>query len=124
MKVLFIQEQTFLATALRLAFITKGYDLQVSNENISPETTIEAYNPNIIIADITKGRGYNYVEEANRKKVPIIVICNNGGENNFQAAIDKGANDYLSMPLSFAELVLKVNNLTKNKPSFIPITNP
>lgn len=123
MKVLFIQEQTFLATALRLAFITKGYDLHVSNENISPETTIEAYNPSIIIADITKGRGYNYVEEAKRKNVPVIVICNNAGENNFEKAIDKGANDYLSMPLSFAELVLKVNTLTQNSPALIPILN-
>ncbi len=113
MKVLFVQEQTFLATALRLALITHGYELIVSNEKISPSVAIETYGPHIIIADITRNSGFNYVEEAKKKNVPVIVICNNGGEDSLQKAFEKGADDYISMPLSFAELALRVNILTK-----------
>lgn len=116
MKVLFIQEQTFLATALRLAFIKKGYDIRVSSENIPLSITFETFNPNIVIADISKGRGYYYVEEAKKKNVPVIVISNNTGTDHFQMAIEKGADDCLQMPLSFSDLLQRVNLLTKKKP--------
>ena len=115
MKVLFVQEQTFLATALRLALLTRGYELVVSNENIPPSHALDIYNPNIVIADITRGSGLSYVEEAKKKNVPVIVICNNGDEDKINKALEKGADDYISMPLSFTELAIKVNLLTQKK---------
>lgn len=113
MKVLIVQEQTFLATALRLALLSRGYELIVSNENIPPSHALDIYNPNIVIADITRGSGFRYVEEARKKNVPVIVICNNGDEDQINKAFEKGADDYISMPLSFTELAIKVDLLTQ-----------
>jgi DNA-binding response OmpR family regulator len=115
MKVLFVQEQTFLATALRLTLLTKGYDLVVSDDWHSASSLIEAHNPNIVIADISKTSGLLYVEEAKRKNVPVIVISKNGQEDELQKAFDKGADDYISMPLSINELALRVSILTKSR---------
>jgi len=115
MKVLFVQEQTFLATALRLTLVTKGYDLVVSDDSQSPSTAIDATNPNIVIADISKRTGLLYVEEAKKKNVPVIVISKSGAEDELQKAFDKGADDYISMPLSISELALRVSILTKTK---------
>ena len=113
MKVLFVQEQTFLATALRLTLLTKGYELVVSNESVSASRAIDLYNPNIVIADISRGRGLNYVEEAKKKNLPVIVISNNADEEELNKAFEKGADDYISMPLSFTELALRVSILTQ-----------
>lgn len=113
MKVLIVQEQTFLATALRLALLTRGYELVAANENISPAHALDIYNPTIVIADITRGSGFCYVEEAKKKNVPVIVICNNGNEDDINKAFESGADDYISMPVSFTELALKVNMLTQ-----------
>ena len=117
MKVLFVQEQSFLATALRLALITKGYELVLSDESISPANAIAINDPNIVIADISRGNGYNYVEEAKKKKVPVLVISNNSADDDLQKAFDKGADDYMTMPMSFTELALRVNILTQKYPS-------
>lgn len=111
MRVLFVQEQSFLATALRLKLL-KGFDLVVTSDSISPSKAIDHYNPNIIIADITRGRGYNYVEEAKKKNLPVIVISNNTDEHELNKAFEMGADDYISMPLSFTELALRVHILT------------
>jgi DNA-binding response OmpR family regulator len=115
MKVLFVQEHTFLATALQLSMLTRGYDLVVSDETLSPAVTIDKVCPSIIIADISKSTGYSYVEEAKRKNVPVIVISKSGREEELQKAFDKGADDYITMPLSFNELALRVSILTKNR---------
>lgn len=112
MKVLFVQEHTFLATALQLSLITRGYDLVASDETLSPLLAIEKENPNIVIADISKSTGFTYVEEARKKNVPVIVISQRGNKEELQKAFDKGADDYLTMPLSFNELAIKVNSLT------------
>ena len=113
MKVLFVQEQTFLATALRLTLLKKGYELVVSSDSISASRAIDTYNPNIVIADISRGRGFNYVEEAKKKNLPVIVISNNSDEDELCKAFEKGADDYISMPLSFTELALRVSILTQ-----------
>lgn len=113
MKVLFVQEHTFLATALQLTMLTRGYDLVVSDGDVPALNALEKHNPNIVIADITRGTGFTYVEEAKKKNVPVIVISKNGREDDLQKAFDKGADDYVSMPISFNELALRVTLLTK-----------
>lgn len=115
MKVLFVQEQPFLATALKLTMLSKGFELIVSEDTSRPFSVIDEVNPNIIIADITQGAGINYVEEAKRKKLPIIVISSNGREDELQDAFDKGADDYLCLPISLSELALRVSLLTRSR---------
>jgi DNA-binding response OmpR family regulator len=115
MKVLFVQEHTFLATALQLSLLTRGYNLVVSDETISPSSALDKENPNIVIADISHNTGFNYVEEAKKKNVPVIVISKKGNEEELQKAFDKGADDYITMPLSLSELALRVNILTRSK---------
>ena len=115
MKVLFVQEHTFLAKALQLSLLTRGYNLVVSDETLSPSSAIEKESPNIVIADISKSNGFIYIEEARKKNVPVIAIGKKENEDEFKIACDKGADAYIAMPLSFNELALKVNLLTLSR---------
>lgn len=115
MKVLFVQEHPFLATALQLTMRSKGFDLVVSEDTSHAFSVIDQVNPNIVIADISQGDGISYVEEAKKKNVPVIVISANGKENELQQAFDKGADDYICLPLSLSELALRVSILTRSK---------
>jgi DNA-binding response OmpR family regulator len=114
MKVLFVQERPFLATSLRLTMRAKGFDLVVSEDTIHAVSVISKVNPNIVIADISNGGGFAYVEEAKKKNVPVIVISANGKEIELQHAFDKGADDYVSLPFSLYELTLRVSILTRS----------
>ena len=115
MKVLFVQEHPFLATALHLTMRSKGFDLVVSEDTSHANAVMNEVNPNIVIADISQGDGISYVVEAKKKNVPVIVISANGKENELQHAFDKGADDYICLPLSLSELALRVSILTRSK---------
>ncbi|MCW3082157.1 response regulator [Segetibacter sp.] len=114
MKVLFVQEQPFLATALQLTMLSKGFDLVVSEDTTHACSVMNQVNPNIVIADISNGTAICYVEEARKKNVPVIVISANGKETELQQAFDKGADDYMTLPVSLSELTLRVSILTRS----------
>lgn len=113
MKVLFVQEHPFLATALKLTMLSKGFDLVVSEDTSHAFSVIDEVNPNIVVTDISCGDGISYVEAAKKKNVPVIVISANGHEDELQKAFDKGADDYLSLPFSLSELALRVSLLAR-----------
>lgn len=115
MKVLFVQEQPFLSAALSLTLSYKGYDLIYSNESSHPISTINQINPQILITDINHAKGIEYLLEAKKKNVPVIVISRNGKEDELQKAFNMGADDYMCVPLSFQELALRVSLLTRPK---------
>jgi DNA-binding response OmpR family regulator len=113
MKVLFVQERPFLATALKLTLQSRGFDLIVSEDNSPANSTIAQVRPNVVVADISQQNALSYIEEAKRSQLPVIVISANGKENELQQAFDKGADDYICLPLSLPELALRVSLLTK-----------
>ncbi len=115
MKVLFVQEKPFLATALKLTLLNKGFELIISKNIHHPRSVIDAVNPEYIITDISKGDGIGYVDEAKKRNLPVIVISENGNEEYLQQAFDKGADDYVSLPLSHAELALRLRILVMQR---------
>jgi len=115
MKVLFVQEHPFLATALKLTMLSRGFDLILSQDNSNPHNVINEINPGVVIADISNGHGFSYVEEAKLMNVPVIVISANDKEEMLQKAFEKGADDYICLPLSLTELALRVSVLTRTK---------
>ncbi len=113
MKVLFVQEQPTLMPALKLTLENRGFGLVVCNGTLNPHSVIDAVHPDIVIADITKERGLSYVKEAKSKNLPVMVLSSHDNDEKLQAAFEKGADDYITMPLSLPELALRVSLLTK-----------
>ncbi len=115
MKLLFVQDQPMLISALKMTLASKGFDMVVCNGVLNPHSVIDAVNPDMVIADISKRSGLKYVEEAKSKHLPVMVISSIGNEENLQTAFDNGADDYVSLPLSHAELALRISILFKSK---------
>lgn len=117
MKVLFVQEKPFLSTALKLTLSLKGYDLVFSPSNSLPVSIIDEVNPAVLITEINTVVGIKYLIEAKKRNVPVIVISQNGKEDELQRAFNLGADDYMCIPLSLQELTIRVNLLAKLKMS-------
>lgn len=115
MKLLFVQDQPILLSALKMTLASKGFDMVVCNGVLNPNSVIAAVNPDIVIADISKRSGLKYVEEAKSKNLPVMVLSSFGNEEYLQIAFDKGADDYISLPLSHTELALRLSILTRSK---------
>jgi DNA-binding response OmpR family regulator len=115
MKVLFVQEEPFLAAALKLTMLSKGFDLVLSEDTANAFSVISEVNPQIVVADINQGEGMSYVAEAKKKNMPVIVIGTNGKEKELERAFENGADDYISLPLSISELALRVSLLARSR---------
>jgi DNA-binding response OmpR family regulator len=115
MKVLFVQEEPFLATTIKLTMLTKGFELVVSEDLSNPSSVIHEVDPDIVVADINSAGGINYVVEAKKKNVPVIVISANENQRRLQRAFDEGADDYICLPISVTELTLRVSLLTREQ---------
>lgn len=112
MNVLFVQNQPLLATALQITLQKKGFNLIVSDLKSIPTGVLLHTQPAVVIADISTAIGISYLEEAKKLFIPVLVIAANNAHNNLQTAFDKGADDYISLPLSLSELALRVGILT------------
>lgn len=115
MKVLFVPSTPFLSAALKVMLYKAGFTLIISENTRNPKGTLEKVQPDIIITDITQCGGIEYVSEAKQLNLPVIVVSANGKERDLQKAFDKGADDYVCLPLSISELVLRVSILSKTR---------
>lgn len=115
MKVLFMQENPTLPTALSLTLMSKGFSLIFSSRTKSYITQIDQESPAVVIIDLSNINWKTYVNEAKQRAIPVIVICDLCNEDQLQDAFDAGVNDYISLPLSFTELALRVSLLTMNQ---------
>lgn len=116
MKVLFVQKEPLLTTALKLTLLNQGYEVNFCKTAREAIKVIKLTNPDLLIADVMLSKNrLELVTGAKRKKIPVILLSNSGSEEQLQQAFDMDADDYASLPLSLPELALRVNKLTYYK---------
>ena len=116
MKVLFVQEEPVLATALKLTLLREGYQVTFCKTAGEALKAMRHSLPDILIADIALSqKSKQLVSNAKRNKIPVILLGNSASEEQLQLAFDMEADDYAASPLSLPELSLRVNKLTHHK---------
>jgi DNA-binding response OmpR family regulator len=116
MKVLFVQSKPMLATALHLTFLSQGFEVIFCNSAFSAVENIVKHDPKLVILDMmVPSIGVEFVSAIKKFNLPIIVMSAFGSEEQLQKAFDNGADDYVNMPFSMSELVLRTNLLTRFK---------
>lgn len=114
MKILFVQNQPALATALQLTLQNEGYELTFCRDGITSVSMVNHENFDLIIADLF----YVTMDEVKyykSKGLPVIVLSSLGQEVQLQEAFDLGVDDYLPMPISLSDMSLRVQILTRWK---------
>jgi DNA-binding response OmpR family regulator len=116
MKVLLVQNKPMLATALQLTFLKQGYEVIFCSSAAEAVENILKHQPKLIILDmLVPAVGVEFVSGIKKFKLPIIVLSSLGHEEQLQKAFESGADDYLNVPYSMTELLLRANLLTKVK---------
>jgi two-component system, OmpR family, KDP operon response regulator KdpE len=109
--VLVVEDEPQLRRFLRTALTAHGYRL-VEAESVQ-EALIAAttHNPELILLDIglPDGNGIDLTRRIREwSRVPIIVISARGKEDDKVAALDAGADDYLTKPFGVNELLARI----------------
>lgn len=110
MKVLFIQEKPVLSVALKLALQKEGFELIICQKKwVYP--TLSQHTPGVVITELIDEQELILLSYLKEQHIPVIVLTNNGQGVELQQAFDLGADDYIPLPYSFTDVVLRVNKL-------------
>jgi two-component system KDP operon response regulator KdpE len=103
LKILVVDDEVPIRRLLRMGLKTQGFQVLEAPDG---KTSLELLqkNPDLIILDLALPdiHGLELLREirGRNERVPIVVLSNHGEENIKIQALDQGASDYITKPLS------------------------
>ncbi|NIM01473.1 MAG: response regulator [Acidobacteria bacterium] len=111
-RVLIIEDDSAMAVALQDGFSYEGYEVDVAPDGSKGLRLANEGNPDVIVLDVMlpKLSGIDVCKRIrqNNNHVPIIMLTARGQEADKVAGLKIGADDYVTKPFSFLELMARV----------------
>ncbi len=124
-KVLLIDDEPAIAKALRPLLQGHGFSVAVAETGADGLAQLESFAPDLILLDLglPDMNGVELTTELRRRTAtPIIVLSVRDAERDKVAALDNGADDYLTKPFGFQELLARMRVAFRHAPSAQNIT--
>lgn len=119
-KILIIDDDRSLLRALRLGLQSEGHDVTTVENGDGGLVQTALLQPDVVILDIglPDMDGLTVCRRIREwSEVPIIILSATGAENRKVAALDGGANDYVTKPFSMAELEARIRVALRHRAS-------
>jgi len=111
LRVLVIDDEPPIRKLLRMGLATQGYQTAEA-QNGKAALELLAENPDLIILDLglpdVQGLDLLRTIRERNDKVPIVVLSSRGDEHAKVAALDLGADDYVTKPFGMEELLARI----------------
>jgi two-component system KDP operon response regulator KdpE len=110
-RVLVVDDEQAIRRFLHVALTSQGYEVFEASSGLEALSTAANYRPDIIIIDLGLPDidGIDVTKLFRQvTKIPIIVLSVRGSENDKIAALDAGADDYLTKPFGVGELLARL----------------
>ena len=117
-QILVVDDDNKIRSLIKQFLIEKGYIVSTAMDAEEAKIRIETFNFSIIILDVMMPgqSGYELTKELKESKnIPIILLTAKGEVENRIHGLELGADDYLGKPFEPKELLLRINNIIKNK---------
>ena len=109
--VLVVDDEPQILRVMRAGLPARGYEVRTASDGDEALEEIRKEMPDIVILDLVMP-GMTGLEVCRRvrefARVPIIVLSAKGGERDKVAALDSGADDYVTKPFGMDELLARV----------------
>ena len=121
-RVLIVEDDESMAVALRDGFMFEGYDVRVAKDGAAGLRLATEGSHDLIILDVmlpqVSGLDICKRVRSNGSNVPIIMLTARGQEIDKVLGLKIGADDYVTKPFSFLELMARVEALLRRSSSF------
>ncbi|MGV9763427.1 MULTISPECIES: response regulator [Micromonospora] len=115
-RILVVDDEPQILRALRINLRARGYDVEVAGTGAAALKAAAAHPPDLVVldlglpdldgTDVIRGlRGWT--------AVPIIVLSGRAGSEDKVAALDAGADDYVTKPFGVDELLARIRAVTR-----------
>jgi len=116
-KVLYIEDEIFLAKIVSETLERKGYEIRHITEGSKMMQEIKSFEPDICVFDIMlpNKNGYELAEELRKLHVniPILFLSAKSQTEDLVEGFRSGGNDYMKKPFSMEELMARMDNLIR-----------
>jgi two-component system KDP operon response regulator KdpE len=110
-RILVVDDESQILRALQTSLQGAGYDVEIAATAEAAMTSAAAHPPDAVILDLMlpDGSGTDVCRELRRwTNVPIVVLSAVGDEHEKVAALDAGADDYVTKPFGIDELLARL----------------
>lgn len=119
-RVLVVDDDPQLTRALRINLRARDHEVHVAASGAEALKTLAAVSPDLVILDLGLPDldGVEVIHGVRGwSEVPIIVLSGRGGGPDKVAALDAGADDYVTKPFGMDELLARIRAVTRRAPS-------
>src|SRR5437016_7471825 len=110
-RILVVDDEQEITLVLRSGLAKHGYDVRVAGEGEAALELFQAWPPDLVVTDLSMPN-MNGLKLCQRLReissVPVIVLSVKGDEATKIAALDAGADDYVTKPFGMGELLARV----------------
>lgn len=118
-KILYVEDEVFLAKIVSETLQSRGYDVILEGDGGKASEQFAKEKPDVCILDIMLPNkdGFAVADEIREMdaQVPIIFLSAKSQTADVVNGFKLGANDYIRKPFSIEELIVRVENVLKNK---------
>ncbi|HEX2870462.1 MAG TPA: response regulator [Polyangiaceae bacterium] len=109
--VLVVEDEPQMRKFIRASLTSHGYRVLEAERAADAVSLLTSHNPDLVLLDLglPDGDGIELAKQAREwSRVPIIVLSARGREDDKVAALDAGADDYLTKPFGVNELLARM----------------
>lgn len=110
-RVIVVDDEPQIRRALRTALVGHGYQVEIAGDGEAALTLLATRLPDVMVLDLVMPGvdGFEVLRQTRTwSLLPIIVLSARGEERDKVAALDLGADDYLTKPFGVAELLARL----------------
>ncbi len=121
MKILLVEDERKTIQFLKKGLEENGYEVDSAEDGATGRNLAFRNTYNLIITDVIMPElnGRELCRELRKAKIetPILMLTALGETDDVVEGLDSGADDYLSKPFEFKELLARIRSLTKRQPT-------
>jgi DNA-binding response OmpR family regulator len=123
-KVLYVEDELFLAKIVRETLEGRGFEVTAETDGAKVLDVFKRINPDICVLDIMLPNkdGFAIADEIRDidEEIPIIFLTAKTQTDDVVKGFTMGANDYIRKPFSMEELIVRIQNLLRNRKEGVP----
>src|ERR1700751_3510629 len=117
MKLLIVEDETRMADLLRKGLTEEGHNAMCAFDGAEGLAMAKAYEFDVIILDVMmpKLSGYELAKRLRAEKIrtPVLMLTAKDSVSDIVRGLDLGADDYMTKPFSFDELVARLRSVKR-----------